>query len=154
MENEERKKFKRSFWRVVDRGVEIRLAMVGAWLIFLGLLVGSIFTYLTIWNNILVLPQLTSLDKLLIVQSRITKFLVLELILGGTLIIFLAATIQFRIMHRISGPLYRIEKLMQELAEGKLPKTPVVLREKDFYNNLAKTFNNLISAIKSGIKFN
>ena len=69
------------------------------------------------------------------------------------MVIIVTALIQFRFLHRISGPVYRIEKLINDAAAGKLPKAPVVLREKDFYNELAKAFNDLIVSIRSGKKF-
>jgi len=153
MEKKDMKKFKRSFWRLVNRDVEIKFTLVTAWLIIIGLLAGSLFTYIAIWNNLLVVPQIVSADNLLVVHQQILKLLVLEFLLGGPLVIFLAALLQFRILHRISGPVYRIGKLIQNAAEGKLPKVPVVLREKDFYNELAKAFNNLVVAIRSGNKF-
>jgi len=73
---------------------------------------------------------------------------------GGLPIVILGAILQFRILHRVSGPLYRLEKSIQEAAvSGKLPKTPIILREKDFYNGLAKAFNQLVDKIRSGAKF-
>lgn len=149
----EKKKFKRSFWKMVNRALEIKFTLFAVWLIIIGILLGSLFTYLAIWNNLLVLPQFVSMDKLLVVHQRVLKSLALIFLLGGPVIIFLTALLQFRILHRISGPVYRIEKLLQDAAEGKLPSNPVVLREKDFYNELAKAFNNLVVAIRAGSKF-
>jgi len=69
-------------------------------------------------------------------------------------IVVLGAILQFRILHRVSGPLYRLEKSVQEaVVSGKLPKAPIILREKDFYNGLAKAFNQLVDKIRSGAKF-
>ncbi len=152
-ESKKVERYKRSFWRVVNKDVEVQYTLVVIWLIIIGFLVGGLLTYLTIWNNLLILPKITHPEQLLEVQRRILKLLGVEFILGGLLVIILAAILQFRILHRISGPLYRLERVILEAAEGKLPKEPIVLRKKDLYGGLARALNNLISAIRSGKKF-
>ena len=149
----EAKKFKRSFWRVVNPEVEVKYALVVAWLIIIAFLISGLGTYLTIWNNLLVLPGLTQPEHLLIIQKKILKLLGVEFLLGGLLVVVLAAILQFRILHRVSGPLYRLGKVLQDAASGKLPKTPIILREKDLYNELAEAFNRLVDKIRSGAKF-
>lgn len=147
------KKFKRSFWRVVNPDVEVKYTLVVAWLIILGFLISGLVTYLTIWNNLLVLPQLTQPEHLLIIQKKILKLLGVEFLLGGLLVVVMAAILQFRILHRISGPLHRLEKVIQDVASGKLPKTPIILRKKDLYSDLTDAFNRLVDRIRAGDKF-
>jgi methyl-accepting chemotaxis protein len=150
----EAKKFKRSFWRVVNPEVEIKYTLVVAWLIILAFLISGLVTYLTFWNNLLLLPDFTHPEYLLIFQKKTLKILGVLFLFGGLPIVVLGAILQFRILHRVSGPLYRMEKVVQEAAvSGKLPKAPIILREKDFYNGLAKAFNQLVDKIRSGAKF-
>jgi len=46
-------------------------------------------------------------------------------------------------LHRIAGPIYRIEKTVREMAEGKKVE-PIRLRKKDFFKSLAEAVNKLI----------
>ena len=55
----EAKKFKRSFWRIVNPVVEIKYTLVVAWLIIIAFLISGLVTYLTFWNNLLLLPDFT-----------------------------------------------------------------------------------------------
>ena len=150
----EAKKFKRSFWRVVNPVVELKYTLVVAWLIIIAFLISGLVTYLTFWNNLLLLPDFTHPEYLLIIQQKTLRILGALFLFGGLPVVILGAILQFRILHRVSGPLYRLEKSVQEAAvSGKLPKAPIVLREKDFYNGLAKAFNQLVNKIRSGAKF-
>lgn len=147
------KKFKRSFWRVVNPAVEVKYTLVVAWLIIIAFLVSGLVTYLTFWNNLLAFPGFAQPEYLLILQKKTLRILVSLFLFGGLPIVILGAILQFRILHRVSGPLYRLEKVVQDAVSGKLPKTPIILREKDFYNGLAKAFNQLVEKIRSGAKF-
>ncbi len=148
------KRFKRSFWRMVNPVVEIRYTLVVSWLVIIAFLISGLITYLTFWNNLLALPNFTNPEYLLIIQKKTLKILGALFLLGGLPIVILGGILYFRILHRISGPLYRLERAVQEAAvSGKLPKTPVVLREKDFYSGLARAFNQLVERIRSGGKF-
>ena len=150
----EAKRFKRSFWRVVNPVVELKYTLVVAWLIIIAFLISGLVTYLTFWNNLLLLPDFTHPEYLLIIQQKTLRLLGALFLLGGLPVVVLGAILQFRILHRVSGPLYRLEKSVQEAAvSGKLPKAPIILREKDFYNGLAKAFNQLVDKIRSGAKF-
>lgn len=146
------KKFKRSFWRVINCNVNIRYTLMFAWLIVLGFLLGGLITYLTIWDNLLILPIMQP-EHFFIIQKKILHLLALEFLLGGLPIAVLAIVLQFRILHRVSGPLHRLEKAVREAASGKLPKTPITFRGKDANNGVAEAFNLLVSAIRSGVKF-
>ena len=147
------KKFKRSFWRMVNKDVELKYTLVGVWLIIGGLLIGGVVTYLVIWRNLLILPQLVSPQDLMEIQKKILEMLGVLFILVGILMVALAATLQLRLLHRIAGPLYRLQRAISETATGKLPGAPVRFREKDLYSELADSFNNLVAAIRAGTKF-
>ncbi|MFH0797758.1 MAG: hypothetical protein V2A65_12045 [Candidatus Omnitrophota bacterium] len=150
----EEKKFKRSFWRVVNREMEIQYPLVVVWLMIIGFLVSGLMTYLTIWNNILLMPQmLSSPEQLLVMQKRILQLLGIEFLAGGVIMMVLAAILQFRFLHRIAGPLFRLENMLKDLSKGKLPSYPIVFRQNDLCKGLAEAFNQLVSAIKSGTKF-
>ncbi|MBU2495284.1 MAG: hypothetical protein ABIK20_03855 [Candidatus Omnitrophota bacterium] len=150
----ETKRFKRSFWGMVNPVLEVKYTLVVAWLIIITFLISGLVTYLTFWNNLLLLPDFTHPEYLLIIQKKTLRILVALFLFGGLPIVVLGSVLYFRILHRVSGPLYRLEKTVREAAvSGKLPKTPIILREKDFYNGLAKAFNQLVDRIRSGAKF-
>ncbi|MDD3726356.1 MAG: hypothetical protein PHI44_04100 [Candidatus Ratteibacteria bacterium] len=46
-------------------------------------------------------------------------------------------------LHRIAGPIYRIERTIREMVEGKKVE-PIRLRKKDFFKSLAEAINKLI----------
>jgi hypothetical protein len=49
--------------------------------------------------------------------------------------------------------MYRLERTVRQAATGKLPHDPIFFRKDDVHIGLAEAFNSLISAIRSGIKF-
>ncbi len=150
----EGKKLRRSFWRVVNREMEIQYPLVVVWLMIIGFLVSGLMTYLTIWNNILLLPQiLSSPEQILVMQKRILQLLGIQFLVGGVIMIVLAAILQFRFLHRIAGPLFRLEKMIRDASKGNLPSSPIVFRQNDLCKGLADAFNQLVSAIKSGTRF-
>ncbi|OPZ92669.1 MAG: HAMP domain protein [candidate division TA06 bacterium ADurb.Bin417] len=147
-----RPKFKRSFWRIINKTVQIRYSLVVIWLIIIALMLGGMVTYLTVWNLLLEIPihDPAALEQL---QRQVLRLLTLEFLIGGVVLVVLAGVLELRILHRICGPLFRLEQLMGQLAEGKLPKHPLVFREKDFFYNLAESFNRAVEAIRCGKKF-
>ena len=123
------KKFKRSFWGVVNQEVEVKYTLVMAWLIIIAFLISGLVTYLTFWNNLLLLPGFVQPEYLLILQKKTMRILVALFLFGVLPIVVLGAILQFRILHRVSGPLYRMEKTIQDaVVSGKLPEAPIILR--------------------------
>jgi hypothetical protein len=51
--------------------------------------------------------------------------------------------------HRIAGPIHRIETVLRDLAGRKFQTTPVKLRPKDFFKNLATTLTTAIAALRA-----
>ncbi|MCM8785018.1 MAG: hypothetical protein NC827_02080 [Candidatus Omnitrophica bacterium] len=62
------------------------------------------------------------------------------------LLIILTFYLEIRFLHRIVGPLYRIEKVFNEIIEGK-DVEKIKLRKKDFFKSFAETVNKLIDYI-------
>jgi methyl-accepting chemotaxis protein len=151
-EKKEQKKFKRYSWRVIKWDVNIRYTLMFACLVILLFLLGGVITYLTIWENLRILPAMQP-EHFLIIQKKILHLLTFEFLLGILSLLVLAVVFQFRVLHRVFGPLYRLEKALRNAASGKLPKAPIIFRGKDANNGMAEAFNLLVSAIKSGTKF-
>lgn len=51
------------------------------------------------------------------------------------------------VSHKIAGPLYRLKKSMQELAEGNLT-SDIKLRKNDQLRDIADTFNQMVDKLK------
>jgi peptidoglycan hydrolase CwlO-like protein len=59
-----------------------------------------------------------------------------------SLLIF-AAAFEIIHLHRIAGPMHRIEKVLEELSQGKRVG-PIRLRKKDFFQNIAESLNKVM----------
>lgn len=68
----------------------------------------------------------------------------LILLIALPIVLFIIWFIALELSHRIAGPLYRLEKELDERIEGK-KKGPIRLREKDELKLLADKINKLIS---------
>ena len=51
-------------------------------------------------------------------------------------------------LHRLTGPLVRIRTVLNQIAGGEVPASEVVLRKKDFPNDLAEALTNAIKKIR------
>ena len=110
------------------------------------ILVGGLTYFITL-NTIL--SQLELENKIVDAYGIIKNinFLLLKRI--GVLLlilIFLTFYLEIRFLHRIVGPLYRIEKVLNEIIEGKNVEY-IKLRKKDFLKPFAETINRLIDYI-------
>jgi len=52
-------------------------------------------------------------------------------------------------LHRIAGPVYRFKGVITALADGKIPKHDIVLREGDFFVDVATELNRLMARLRS-----
>ncbi|HNV86141.1 MAG TPA: hypothetical protein PKL97_04130 [Candidatus Omnitrophota bacterium] len=52
-------------------------------------------------------------------------------------------------LHRIAGPIYRIRSVLKAMADGKIPRTDVKLREGDFFMEVADELNRLIHKLRA-----
>jgi hypothetical protein len=149
---EEKKKFNRSSWTIINWEFNIKWTVLMAWLVIIGFLIMGAFTYVTIWEKLLILPTMQP-EHFAIIQRKILHLMIAEFLFGGLPVIIMAIILQLRILHRVSGPMHRLEKMVRQAAAGKLPKEPIFFRKNDIHVGLAEAFNSLISAIKSGAKF-
>ncbi|MCM8769158.1 MAG: hypothetical protein NC911_05720, partial [Candidatus Omnitrophica bacterium] len=59
-------------------------------------------------------------------------------------LVVLAGVLEVLYMHRIAGPVYRIERSLRLIAEGKTFE-PIRLRRKDFFQGLAQAVNSFMA---------
>jgi len=141
------KKYKRRKY-LINKSVQFAYAGITIWLLLIAtILVGTITYYLTL-NTIL--TQIEA-EKQLIDTYAIVKNINLLLgkrigILLGFIVIF-TLILEILFLHRVAGPIYRIEKTLKDLAEGKKVEK-IKLRKKDFFKSLAETTNQVIDAFQ------
>ncbi|MCM8806451.1 MAG: hypothetical protein NC926_00605 [Candidatus Omnitrophica bacterium] len=132
---------------LINKSVQFILSGVTIYLIVLFVIFVAGLTYYITLNTIL--SQL-ELENKLISAYEIVKTINSILIkkIGLICFIFLLITfyLEIRILHRIAGPLYRIEKVLRELAQGKNVEK-IKLRKKDFYKSLADAVNEVIDYV-------
>ncbi|MGB9642909.1 MAG: hypothetical protein ACP5JO_04160 [Candidatus Ratteibacteria bacterium] len=136
-------KFRRRKY-LINKPVQIGYFGLTAWFICLGiLLVGSITYYITL-NTIINEIQITSpaFDAVETVQKI---NLLLQKKLAGVFVglVIVAAILVILYLHRVVGPVFRIEKTLHEVIEGK-PFNPIKLRKKDSFKSLAETINTFV----------
>lgn len=110
------------------------------------ILVGGLTYFITL-NTIL--SQLEIESKFINAYEIIKNVNIFILKRVGILIILAIIVIfylEIRFLHRIAGPLYRIEKTLNEISEGKNVEF-IKLRKKDFYKSLAESVNKVIEYI-------
>ena len=64
--------------------------------------------------------------------------------------VFLAnLVLGFFFLHRLTGPLVRIRKVLDQVADGKIPSREVLLRKGDFPTDLAKSLGRALSRLRT-----
>lgn len=133
----------------INKPIQIGYFGLTAWFICIGiLLVGSLTYYFTL-NTIIEQIQLSAqnfdaLDVVhkinLILQKKLSLVFIFLLIVAGALVILY--------LHRVVGPIYRIEKILRDVIEGK-PFQTISLRRKDSFKTLAQTINAFVTYYES-----
>jgi len=137
---------------LINKPVQFAYAGITIWLLLIAtILVGTITYYLTL-NTIL--TQIET-EKQLIDTYAIVKDINLLLgkrigILLGFIVIF-TLILEILFLHRVAGPIYRIEKTLKDLAEGKKVEK-IKLRKKDFFKSLAEATNQVIETFSENVK--
>lgn len=126
---------------LINKPVQIGYFGLTAWFICLGiLLVGSITYYFTL-NTIISEIEISSpaFDTVELV-SRINLILQKKLALVFVGLIVVAGILIILYLHRVVGPVFRIEKTLLDISRGE-PFSPIKLRKKDSFKSLAEAIN-------------
>jgi signal transduction histidine kinase len=122
--------------RQMQQGVTIRFLMVTIlFALFMGFEV-----YISIWP---VVSEFVPRDVLSLVRRQVMIRTVLFLIP----IILVIVSFAILISHRVAGPLYRINRTIDDVVRGENAE-PIRLRKKDELKGLASKVNELIALIK------
>lgn len=106
-------------------------------------MIGMVLTGLSVYFSFRVSLKLTQLGyyaqtHLAETYSRLNLLLGLE----GIILVIIATLLSLKISHRIAGPIYHIERNVQEALTGS--KEKILLRKGDELHNLADLINQLI----------
>ena len=132
---------------LINKKIQFRYALIEIWVIGVTTILVGIIVYYTIWSALLS-KYISGSPELISLQRQIDSILGKRLIWVGGFLLLVGAWLEIWFLHRIVGPLYRIEMIIKEAAEGRFPKRPIKLRPKDFYHSLAEALNKLFASLK------
>jgi len=146
---EEKKKYKKRKNYLINKPLQFAYAGITVWLLLIAIILIGTFTYYitlnTILNQLQVKNQLVDAYKTV---STINLILIKRVGILLILVILFALILEIFFLHRIAGPIYRIEKTLNDIAEGKKVQ-PIKLRKKDFFKSLAASVNKVIEKISN-----
>ncbi len=144
----EKKKYKRRHY-LINRSIQFTYAGIAIYLLLIGIILVGSFTYYITLNTILNQLQLENqlIDAYKIVSS-INSIILKRIGILFFALILLVFILEILFLHRIAGPLYRIEKTLNDIADGKKVEF-IKLRKKDFLKPLANSVNKVIEKINS-----
>ncbi len=144
---EQKKKYKRRKNYLINKPLQFTYTGIAIWLLLIAIILVGTFTYYITLNTILNQLQMENqlIDAYKIV-SKINSILIKRLGILLILVIFFAFILEILFLHRISGPIYRIEKTLNDIADGKKVQ-PIKLRKKDFFKSLAVSVNKVIEKV-------
>jgi methyl-accepting chemotaxis protein len=106
-------------------------------------------TFYVIWNSVIdaffFVPE--AAKKLADIMAHTSELLVIPVLLLAAVFTFAGILLS----HKVAGPLYRVEKVAEELSKGNLD-VKVKFRKGDELHELADALNNMIGGIKSIVR--
>ena len=125
-----RKKF------MVERGFQIRFMAV----IIIAMVLIALVTGMSMYTAVMqTLVNQFHGESLAVIQHAITA----KLFVRSLLLIFAIAIISVFISHRIAGPIYKFERILEAMAAGQKVRE-ITLRKHDEFYRLAQAINDLI----------
>jgi len=141
------KKYKRKNY-VVNKPLQFIYSGITIYLLLVGIIIVGITTYYVTLSTIL--AQLEAENQLFNAYAIITNINHLLMKRLGVLLLVVmvfAFVLAVYYLHRIAGPVYRIEKTLFDMARGEDVRL-VSLRKKDFFKSLAEALNRVITGQK------
>ncbi|HOL66496.1 MAG TPA: hypothetical protein PKX93_03450 [bacterium] len=131
---------------LVNKPLQLAFTGLAIWILLLGVMLAGTVTYFITINTIV--DRMTAVDPKFGIAAyelvrQVNSVLGKRIIIMMASLVVLAGILEVLYMHRIAGPIYRIEKTLHLLSEGK-PFQPIRLRNKDFFKGLAEAINNVM----------
>jgi|DewCreStandDraft_4_1066084.scaffolds.fasta_scaffold00712_67 signal transduction histidine kinase len=149
---EEKNIIQKNFYKrrqyIVDKKFQYKYLFNILTMTFFTIIVVAFTTFFILWEKIIkeffYIPDAAKkLGDIFISTSQI-------LILPVIILIVIFSIIAILFSHKIAGPIYRVEKIAEELKNGNL-NISVRFRKDDELHHLAEALNNMISGIKNMI---
>ena len=130
---------------LINRNIQLRYMGMVSVLIAI-MCIASVWTaYVTMWSSY---SELVGDHPMLYARfAEMNRTLLLRFSAVLAAGIFLSVLITLFISHRIAGPMYRLEKILGEIAGGKMPRA-ANLRKKDEFKELASAINSAIGRLE------
>jgi methyl-accepting chemotaxis protein len=141
---EQKKFYKRKIY-IINKEFQLKYLFTIISMIAISVLSVSFITFYVIWDNVIkeffFIPE--AAKKLTDIFIRTSE------IAGGFTLLILAifAVAGIFLSHRVAGPLYRVERVAEELSKGNLDVN-VRFRKSDELHSLADSMNKMIGGIK------
>ena len=121
---------------IVKKGFQVRFMII----IITAMVLIAIVTGLSLYSAVMqTLVNEFHGQNLALIQHAITY----KLFIRSLLLLFAIAIISVFISHRVAGPVYKFERIIEDLAQGK-DVEEFKLRKRDEFYELALAINNLI----------
>ena len=130
---------------IVKRGFQLKYTFIILIFILLTAVISTAIVYLAVF------PFLSAKLASVYPQARLVAVLKdahSKVLVSTALILPIAAWIGIMLSHRIAGPWYRLEKILRDVAKGKLT-AEVKLRKGDELQTLADAINEVIGSLRS-----
>ena len=89
--------------------------------------------------------QMSMADVLMKVETN----LLVQIFLLLLLIAVIASVTSVFFLHRIVGPVYRIQEVLRKIADGQVPEKDIKLRTGDFFSELAVEINRALARLRA-----
>ena len=127
---------------LINKPMQFAYMGIAIWLLLVGIILAGTVTYYITLDTILTQMEATRTfsGQMYEVVRAINSVLSVKI---GVLLVFLVVltgVLEILYMHRLAGPVYRIERTLREVIEGR-GFSPIHLRQKDFFKSLADAVN-------------
>lgn len=144
----EKKNYKRSIY-LINKKFQFKYIFIILILTFSAVFVVSFVTFYVIWTNVInefFFIQDAS-KKLGDIYLKTTELLIIPLLI----LAFVFSIIGILYSHKIAGPLYRVQKICEEIGKGNL-NINVKFRKGDEFHEVADSLNKVIHSLKNMVK--
>jgi methyl-accepting chemotaxis protein len=130
---------------LIDPGFQVGLSVnMLAWLYFYILMFALVVNAPWIWSIFTASAQDPKFQDAVQRLQWFTRFAVLPL----ALMFVCVAAHGVVFAHRVAGPVYRIKVTLREIAQRRFPATPVRLRPKDYFKDVAIDLSTMIDSLR------
>jgi hypothetical protein len=130
---------------LIDPGFQVGLSVnMLAWLYFYILMFALVVNAPWIWSIFTASAQDPKYQDAVQRLQWFTRFAVVPL----ALMFVCVAAHGVVFAHRVAGPVYRIKTVLRDVAKRKYPSTPVRLRPKDYFKDVAAELSTMVDALR------